>query len=159
MTTLPDAVPHVAIPADARVLHAFGDTLTFLLTAEHTGGRYTAFIDEVPPGGGPPLHRHHHEDEWFYILDGRVEFCRDGQWSAPLSPGALVFMPRGSVHTFRNPGPDVARMLIHLAPAGFENFMAACADHFATHNPPDPAVLTAIAAHHGIDILPPPDDQ
>jgi hypothetical protein len=62
----------------------------------------------------------------------------------------MVFMPRGVVHSFRNPGSTPLRMLVHTAPSGFEVFFSRCADEFAKPGPPDMQRIMAISAEHGI---------
>jgi len=39
------------------------------------------------------------------------------------SKGDFAHIPRGTVHTFRNEGETVARMLVVFAPAGMEKYM------------------------------------
>lgn len=107
------------------------------------------WIEVTPPGGGPPPHYHLNEDEWFFPLEGRVEFFKDNAWTeVPI--GSAVFMPRGVVHTFRNSGDKPLNMLIHAAPSGFETFFARCAEEFAKPNPPDMSRIVEISAEHGI---------
>lgn len=81
--------PFVILPGQGRVVEAFGDHATFILTGEQTGGRYTMFVNVTSPGGGPPPHRHDGEDEWFHVLEGKAEFLKDGEW-IPVPPGASV---------------------------------------------------------------------
>ncbi len=141
--------PCIATPAEAKICDAFGDQATFYLTGERTGGRYTMFLNVTPPGSGPPPHWHDHEDEWFYVLEGRVEFFHDGKWTE-VPPGASVFMPRGSVHTFRNVGDTLLKQVIHTAPSGFETFFARVAEEFHRDGGPDVARVVEISAEHGI---------
>jgi quercetin dioxygenase-like cupin family protein len=135
-----------------RVLRAFGDELTVLLSGEDTGGKYCMAIGVTPPGGGPPRHVHMREDEWFHVLEGRVEFWKDGRWTE-VGPGGTVFMPRGTPHTFRNVGEGDSRMLVQAAPAGFEVFFGRCAEEFAKGGEPDMERLVAIAEEHGMQFL------
>ncbi|MCW1914173.1 dimethylsulfonioproprionate lyase family protein [Luteolibacter sp. GHJ8] len=141
--------PSIVMPGAAKTHVAFGDQATFLLTGEQTGGRYTMFRYVVSPGGGPPLHRHDDEDEWFLVLEGSGEFYGDGKWTM-VPEGGSVFMPRGSVHSFRNPGHSPLVLLIHTSPSGFETFFARCGEEFAKESGPDMDAILAIAAEHGI---------
>ncbi len=139
-------------PAAGRVIRAFGDEVTICLGAAETDGRYALFTVVTPPGGGPPPHFHANEDEWFLVLEGRVEFLKGGTWvEAPV--GSVVFTPRGVVHAYRNRGDGPLRMLVHTSPAGFETFFSRCAEVFARPGPPDTARLVAIAAEHGIHFV------
>src|SRR6266566_7479120 len=98
-----------------------GDTVTFLITGEQTGGAY--FVSEacVPPGGGPPPHIHHREAETFYILEGEVRF-RVGDNTLTASAGDFVSAPRDTPHSFKNEGGRLAKMIVTCVPAGMERF-------------------------------------
>lgn len=149
---LPQIPPQIIEAGTGRILEAFGSEMTILLGAEQTAGAFTCFIENTPPGGGPPPHFHEREDEWFYPLEGSVEFFLNDQWQAvPLH--TLVFIPKGTVHAFRNSGENRLRMLIHTAPAGFEIFFARCAELFSIQQKPDFEVLLAIAKEHGIHFV------
>lgn len=78
-----------------------GDHYTFLVTGEESAGSTFAMEALVPPGGGPPPHVHRQEDETFYVLDGELEFLL-GEELVTGRTGDVVFVPRGTVHRFRN---------------------------------------------------------
>jgi quercetin dioxygenase-like cupin family protein len=91
---------HLVRMHEARTLNAFGETFVILLDGKQTGEKFTAFLSISPPGGGPGPHYHEREDEWFYIVEGQVDFFLDGTWTM-VSPGDCVYSPRGSVHGFK----------------------------------------------------------
>lgn len=142
----------VVLPDQARKLEAFGTTIYVHFGGEQTGGRYTLFTEITPPGGGPPPHYHTEEDEWFVPLEGRVEFFLNGAWEE-VPMGTVVFIPRNTVHTFRNCGEAPLKMLIHTSPSGFETFFERCAAVFAKPGPPDMARISEIGAEHGIHFV------
>lgn len=142
----------VVPPGGGKVYRAFGEEALFHLTGAETGGRLCVFTETTPPGGGPPPHWHDNEDEWFVVLEGRVEFLIDGAWRE-AAPGSTVFVPRGAVHTFRNAGQTPLRMLIQTAPAGFDTFFRRCSEEFAKPGPPDMDRVMAISAEHGIHFV------
>ncbi|KAB2675594.1 MAG: cupin domain-containing protein [Verrucomicrobia bacterium] len=154
MSTKTPLHPVVVLPGTGKVLRAFGDEITVHLGGADTGGEFAMFTDVTPPGGGPPPHYHRNEEEWFLVLEGRVEFFRDGAWGE-VPVGTTVFIPRGLVHTFRNCGDTPLKLLIHTKPAGFEVFFGRCADEFAKPGPPDMARIVGIAAEHGIHFVNP----
>jgi quercetin dioxygenase-like cupin family protein len=98
-----------------------GDTYTFKATTESTGGAFALLEASIPPGSGPPPHLHTTEDEAFYLLAGELRIAA-GPDTFVAGAGDFVFVPRGTVHAFTNPGVDAARALILLTPAGFERF-------------------------------------
>jgi quercetin dioxygenase-like cupin family protein len=149
MSMNPSPLPCIVPPGGAQTYEAFGDRATFFLTGDRTGGRYTMFVNVTAPGNGPPPHWHDHEDEWFHVLEGRAEFLQDGQWTE-VPPGTTVFMPRGTVHSFRNAGDTPLKQVIHTAPSGFETFFARIAEEFHREGGPDMAAIATIAAEHGI---------
>ena len=139
----------VASSAKGKVVKAFGDEATFLLTGAETEGKLCAFLGLTPPGSGPPPHYHENEDEWFSPLEGQVEFFIDGAWQE-VPCGSVVFAPRRSVHTFRNIGDEPLKMLIQMSPSGFEVFFERSAEEFAKEGPPKMQRLVEIGEEHGI---------
>ena len=129
-------------------LRAFGDEAEILLSGADTDGKFTMWLETTPPGGGPPPHYHENEDEWFFVLEGSPEFYVNG-WTK-VAPGGTVFVPKGTVHTFRNAGDSHLKMLIHTSPSGFETFFASCAEEFARSSTPDMERILEISAKHGI---------
>jgi quercetin dioxygenase-like cupin family protein len=98
-----------------------GDTMTLKATAPATDGRLLLLENLTAPGGGPPPHIHTREDEFFYVLDGTFEI-RIGDDLHTLGAGGFAFVPRGTVHNFRNTGERPARILVGFTPAGMEGF-------------------------------------
>ena len=97
------------------------DTMTFKATGESTGGSLVLIENLTAPGGGPPPHLHTREDEFFYVLDGTFEI-RIGDELHPLGPGGVAFVPRGTVHNFRNTAETASRILVGFTPGGIEGF-------------------------------------
>jgi quercetin dioxygenase-like cupin family protein len=132
---------------------------------QETGGAYCLMEHLVTAAANPPMHVQTDEEEAFYVLDGEVEFEVDGT-TVLTQPGSFAFVPRGAVHTFRVLSPTARMLVIASAPQGapggglHEFFQAVGAPAEAPVLPepaaPDPVVVTALGALHGIDILPPP---
>jgi oxalate decarboxylase/phosphoglucose isomerase-like protein (cupin superfamily) len=110
------------------------------------------FTEVTPPGGGPPPHFHDFEDEWFFPLDGRVEFFLNGQWTE-AAPRSVVSAPRDVVHAVRSPGDQPLTMFIQTAPAGFEEFIRRCAVEFARPGGPETSRIASSSAEHGIHFV------
>jgi len=68
-----------------------------------------------------PPHTHRDFDEWSVVLDGRVG-ARVGDDEFIAVAGSYILKPRGIQHTFWNPGPEPARIIELITPAGFEQF-------------------------------------
>src|SRR5215467_6972067 len=74
------------------------------------------------PGGPPgppryiaPLHLHRHDDEAWYVLEGTLRVLR-GNEEVEATAGACVLVPRGTPHTYWNPGPAPLRYLLVMTP-------------------------------------------
>ena len=76
------------------------------------------FENLTAPGGGPPPHIHTREDEFFYVLDGSFEI-RIGDEMHALGPGGFAYVPRGTVHNFRNTAETPSRILVGFTPAAW----------------------------------------
>jgi len=110
------------VPAGAGdQLWVVGDTYTFKATGADTNGQLAFFEASVPPEAGPPPHIHRAEDEFYYLLDGELEFL-DTDRRFDAAAGAFILVPRGTLHCFRNRTDRTARMLVGVTPAGFEQF-------------------------------------
>ncbi len=92
-------------------------SLRVLLSGGQTGGTLSVFEDVVEPGIGPGRHIHHGEDETFFVLEGRFDVEIDGV-RHHAGPGDVAFVPRGSVHAFRNVGDSPGRLRYAFTPAG-----------------------------------------
>lgn len=68
----------------------------------------TVFHERIAPGDRIPLHLHS-VDEVFFLDDGRLEATL-GDERRIIVPPAMVFIPKGVAHGFRNAGDDVARI-------------------------------------------------
>lgn len=141
--------PVVTLPGDAPVYDAFGDCVAFLLTGAQTGGQCAFFSVVTQPGGGPPPHWHENEEEIFHVLEGEAEFFKDGEWVA-VPTGTTVYLPRGSVHTYRNAGKTPLKQLVQAIPAGFDTFFARCTEEFHRDGGPDMDRIVQISSEHGI---------
>jgi len=71
--------------------------------------------DEGGPPGPPrwiaPLHLHRNDDEAWYVLEGTL-CVRVGKDVVEAKAGSAVFVPRGTAHTYWNPGPGRVRYLL-----------------------------------------------
>lgn len=91
-------------------------TLRILLTGDNTDGAQEVFEDIVQPGIGPGRHIHHDQDETFFFLEGDFVVEIDGVVHE-MSPGDVAFIPRGTVHAFKNVGKTEGRLRYVFTPA------------------------------------------
>lgn len=71
----------------------------------------------LPDKHQPPKHWHPEQDERFEILEGTLRARVDGQ-ERTLGAGDVLDIPRGAVHQFWNPGPEPAKAVWQVRPAG-----------------------------------------
>jgi mannose-6-phosphate isomerase-like protein (cupin superfamily) len=86
-----------------------------LLASTADGFVVAEWQDAGGPAGPPrfiaPLHLHHADDEAWYVLEGTLR-VRAGDDEIEARAGAGVFVPRGTPHTYWNPGPERLRYLL-----------------------------------------------
>ena len=93
------------------------------LAGQTIGSVSDAFvIAEWRDAGGPPgpprfiapLHLHRNDDEAWYVLEGMLR-VRVGEKDVEARAGSAVFVPRGTPHTYWNPGPEPTRYLLVMS--------------------------------------------
>jgi quercetin dioxygenase-like cupin family protein len=109
-------------PGEGSSVSFRGVTVTCKVDSGTTGGTWALFEHITEPGSAePPPHWHEKTDETFYVVEGRIRL-RAGDRTETLLPGAVAFVPRGTLHTFSNVGDSRARMLVHVSPGGLEGY-------------------------------------
>jgi len=98
-----------------------GDRYNFLATGEETNNAFFQFEAVVPMGGGSPPHIHSREDESFYIVNGSLEILI-GDSTYQAKAGDFVFVPRGTVHSFKNVSGSTVVQFVTVVPAGMERY-------------------------------------
>jgi len=136
-------------PGEGKVYQAFGNVFLVMLESSQSSGIISVTTEIIPPGGGPPIHFHTKEDEIFLVVDGRLLYCIDGI-STEVTAGGLVFLPKGTLHSFCNIGTTPGRHWIITLPGGFEDFLADCSEEYAKIDDPDPNRIEEIHHKHGI---------
>jgi quercetin dioxygenase-like cupin family protein len=121
MTIKPEGAAQYARRADPESsVWYLGCLFTVLADSEETGGQYGLIESLSPQGTEPPRHVHSREDETFYLLEGEITFYI-GDETYKATPGMFVSAPRGVPHSYTFE-TDVIRMLVLVAPGGFEEF-------------------------------------
>ncbi len=130
-------------------------TLRVLLSGRDTGGTVAVFEDVVEPGVGPGRHIHNDQDETFFFLEGRFDVEVAGVLHH-MEPGDVAFIPRGTVHAFKNVGQSAGRLRYVFSPALAieEMFRAFHAELERGGLTPDS--MARIALEHGQEFVGPP---
>jgi mannose-6-phosphate isomerase-like protein (cupin superfamily) len=129
--------------------------MTFKTTSDESWNAYTVCEAVEPPESGAGYHRHPTYDETFFICEGHYDFRLDGKL-LELSPGDVVFVPRGTPHGFVSKGPEVGRQIIISSPGGVFDAMIAELTLLDSGTPTQRASdeARAIAAKYGLEFLP-----
>lgn len=131
-------------------------TLKILLKGSQTDGSLAIFEDIVQPGIGPGRHIHHHQDETFFFLEGEFDVEIAGKLYH-MKPGDIGFIPKGTVHAFKNVGETQGRLRYVFSPAQsieemFRELYAAQMEGGELNE----AKMGEIAKNHGQEFVGPP---
>jgi len=83
---------------------AFSPTAALWEGGKHAGTDTSIFVVRTPPGGFVNLHTHPYP-ETFVVLRGRGRWTAGDQVTEPV-PDAIVVVPPGTLHGFRNIGDE-----------------------------------------------------
>lgn len=130
-------------------------TLRVLLSGSQTDGAHAIFEDIVAPDIGPGRHIHHGQDETFLFLEGSFDVEIDGVLYR-MEPGDVGFVPRGTVHAFKNVGSTPGRLRYIFSPAlqmeeMFRALFKAQGDGTLTEE-----IMAKVAMDHGQSFVGPP---
>jgi len=123
----PSLQPAIVSREQALAIKPFGIDMRILLSTEATGGAISVIMAWHKPGEGPPDHVHFDQEEMFFIVEGTYELTVGGQTST-AGPGTIVFIPRTTVHRFKNIGDTTACMLDWSLPGGQDRYFTAMAE-------------------------------
>ena len=163
MTIKPEGIAQYARRAGREVSVWYLDCLfTILAASEETGGQFGLIESLSPKGTEPPRHVHSREDETFYLLEGEITFYI-GEETYEATPGTFVSAPRGVPHSYTFETDEI-RMLVLVAPGGFEEFFrppqlsepARVLEVPPAEGPPDVPALVAALEDYGVEVVGPP---
>jgi quercetin dioxygenase-like cupin family protein len=123
--------------------------IRYLVDGSKAGG-LGVFELTVPPGARvPPPHSHRDNEEFFYVLEGSINYSVDED-VRELKAGEWMSTPRGSVHAFKNNGSQAARALVVLTPDIGARYFHDVAAVVNAGGPPDPAKLSEVMSRYGL---------
>jgi quercetin dioxygenase-like cupin family protein len=129
-------------------LNVVGTRVTVLASNAATQS-YGITLQQGEEGTGPPPHSHDW-DEAFYVLKGEIKFLCDGD-AYVCTPGALVHVPRGSVHAFSY-GRGGGQMLEITGAGALAAQMFTAVDKEIAPGPPDVPKLLDVLHRNGVTV-------
>ncbi len=144
-------LPKVLGPHDGKAGFLGTIGVRFMIDGEEAGKRFS--VVEHPMAAhvlAAPVHRHMREDEYSYVLEGSVGALL-GDAVVIGKAGDLIFKPRQQWHTFWNAGPQPARILEIISPAGFETFFRELVD-LGGITGAQPQVLAELCARYELEM-------
>jgi quercetin dioxygenase-like cupin family protein len=143
------AFHHSEEAGETPSVHLGGLGVIFKLRGSATGGTFSVVEHPIAPGTLVPPHTHSREDEYSYVLEGEVG-VKIGDQEFLATAGETIIKPRGVSHTFWNAGPQPARLLEIIAPAGFESYFEEMAHVLNVGGPPNEEQMDSIAEKYGM---------
>ena len=140
-----------------------GGVIDVKLDSAKTGGAFTLMEITNPPGVGVPPHVHGLDDETVILVDGTLTAIL-GDSVESMTPGDVVFIPRGVVHAFEA-GKNGARVIALTSPGGSESMLREGAPSKVGEVGPSEigeaeiGVLMKAAAGAGLNFLPPEESS
>lgn len=135
-----------------------GSNVKVLISGKDTGGQFCMMDFRSPPGRSTPLHVHEREEETIHMLAGEMEVTV-GDKSVLLHAGDTILLPRHVAHRLSIQGNSNSHYIVVCTPAGFDEFVEACAsedngaDTAPSPSPTDIARLRDQAPRFGITLL------
>jgi mannose-6-phosphate isomerase-like protein (cupin superfamily) len=149
-------------PDEGNSFWLAGELYTAKAVGEDTGGTYTLVEAKTQPKGQSLPKINYREDTTYYVLEGELEFMVEDNLSK-VSAGYLLYVGRGTWHTYKNVGTRPARHLEMITPAGIEKFFEEVSvPALDTSSPPpfekeDLDKILSIAPKYGLEIRPIPE--
>lgn len=121
-----------------------GTVFRHMITADDTGGRFSAQSAVMAPRELVIPHSHEREDEFTFVHRGRIGGLV-GDEETEVDEGGFLFKPRGLVHALWNPTDEPAVVFEFISPAGFEHFF----EEMGALTHADPQTMQEIAGRYG----------
>lgn len=136
-------------PGGGKLVDLGGLGVHFKVRGEQTGGAFAVVEHPVSPAIIVEPHVHRYEDELSYVLQGTL-WARVGNQEMELVTGSYLWKPRNVLHSFWNPGPESARIIETISPAGFENLFEQVADLLQQSTPPGDDLAYGLCDRYGL---------
>ncbi|WP_162996611.1 cupin domain-containing protein [Mucilaginibacter celer] len=86
------------------------------------GGNLSIIEQQIPYKAGVALNLCNNHDKVVYVIEGRFRFFAGGRYY-DAEKGASLFIPKGTLHGYKNPAPQTGKVLVTLTPGGANGFL------------------------------------
>lgn len=121
------------------------------VTAEDSGGAFSLIEQRVMPQAGSPAHICHNEDKSIYVAEGEFELLV-GDAPHVVRAGGVVYIPRGTLHSFRNVGGYSGTLMVMMTPGGHEHFLRRISE-VINSEAPDPVLMADICRASAVEMI------
>lgn len=128
-----------------------GIQVTPKVTAEDSGGAFSLIEQRVSPQAGSPAHICHNEDKTIYVVEGDFEVLV-GDAPHVVGAGGVVYIPRGTLHNFRNVGMLPGTLLVAMTPGGHERFLRQLSE-IINGGAPDPVHMADVCRASAVEMI------
>ncbi|MDR4511551.1 MAG: cupin domain-containing protein [Nitrososphaeraceae archaeon] len=104
-----------------KILWLFDTYNIIVKSSEETGGKYILIEGYFKPHSLIPLHLHKTIDEFFLVLDGKVE-VQYGNKKMVANEGDELLVKKGTPHSLRNINNDMSKLICLINQGWFQNF-------------------------------------
>lgn len=164
--------PLVVPAGHGRRIVTRAQEVTLKATAD-MGSSVSVFEVVVPPGFDVGAHVHRKSQEFFYVLEGRLDLFafeptrRTGHswldWESPdglrwaaVGEGSCMLVPQGVPHAFRNSSERPARMLFQSSPSpDHERYFEEIAGIWASGSSVDPDAVEQLRRRYDVEQITP----
>ena len=131
-----------------------GDSITYKLIGDESGGALDFLVATIAPHTGPPLHAHNNQDESFLFVKGRYK-VQIGDDTTFCESGDFAYVPAGTPHAFVNLSSEPGEFIAVFTPGGSDKFFAEFGPMMHS-GPPDNEKIAALMEKHDMRLLGPP---
>lgn len=126
------------------------DEMCIKLGSSESKRKVSIMTLDVPTGSFVPPHTHAEEEEGFYILEGAMTLLT-GQDQVEVHAGDFVHIPEGTMHGYRNDGPQTCRALVWTAGGPLDRFFIEMGENIKSI-PEDLPKMPGILAKYSVDM-------
>ncbi len=140
-------------------LKVMGITMYVRVAGVETGGSYSVMEHIFPPGTGPAFLHAHPAQESVMIREGTFEIYSKGikgKETTRAGPGVVHHVVSLGVHGLKNVGDSTGRAFIVFHPADLQEKLFFELDELFAKSggaPPDPSLVGATLARHGMVLI------